>query len=96
MHDLDDADADPDDFSGANDPRDDRWAFLPDVRDGLTRAQRIVMYESYKAQKESGREFVPTVMLYGRVVEHLNISEAELHAILQSLGVMGDARPGKQ
>ena len=96
MHDLDDSDADADEFSGANDPRDDRWALLPDVRDGLTRAQRIVMYEIYKAQKESGRAFVPTVMLYGRVVEHLNISEAELHAILQSLGVMGDAPPARQ
>ena len=73
-----------------NDSRDDRYAFIPDVRDGLTRAQRIVLYEIHKAQKETGREFVPTVMLYGRVVEHLNISENELHLILQSLGVMGD------
>ena len=88
MHDVDDTD-DPGNGS-RNDARDDRWAFLPDVRDGLTRAQRIVMYEIYKAQQETGREFVPTVMLYGRVVEHINISEAELQAILQSLGVMGD------
>ena len=89
MHDVDDAD------DRRNDPRDDRWALLPDVRDGLTRAQRIVMYEIYKAQQETGREFVPTVMLYGRVVEHINISEAELQAILQSLGVMGNPPPGK-
>jgi hypothetical protein len=89
MHDVDDVD------DRRNDARDDRWAFLPDVRDGLTRAQRIVMYEIHKAQQETGREFVPTVMLYGRVVEHINISEAELQAILQSLGVMGNPPPGK-
>jgi hypothetical protein len=87
MHDIDD--------DRRNDPRDDRWALLPDVRDGLTRAQRIVMYEIHKAQQETGRESVPTVMLYGRVVEHINISEAELQAILQSLGVMGNPPPGK-
>lgn len=75
----------------ANDTRDDRWAFIPDVRDGLTRAQRIVLYEIHKTQKETSREFVPTAMLYGRVVEHINISEGELQAILRSLGVTGDA-----
>jgi hypothetical protein len=59
---------------------------LPDVRDGLTRIQRLVLFELHKAQKETGREFVPTVMLYGRVVEHLSISEAELQSVLASLG----------
>jgi len=93
MHDID-----PDDehrHARRNDLRDERWDFLPDVRDGLTRAQRVVLYEIHKAQQETGRDFIPTVMLYGRVVEHINISEAELQAILQSLGVMGDAPPGK-
>ena len=56
----------------ANDIRYDRWAFIPDVRDGLTRAQRIVLYEIHKAQKESSREFVPTAMLYGRAAESDN------------------------
>ena len=60
---------------------------IPDVRDGLTRAQRIVLWQLHKTQKELGREFVPTVMLYGRVVEHINLSEAEFQTILQSLGV---------
>jgi hypothetical protein len=84
-------------FANAINPdrRNDWSDILPDVRDGLTRPQRIVMYEIYKAQKESGREFVPTVMLYGRVLEHINISEHELNQILQSLGVMGDAPAGK-
>ena len=60
---------------------------IPDVRDGLTRLQRLVLYELSKAQQETGREFVPTVMLYGRVVEHISITEQELQDVLQSLGV---------
>lgn len=67
---------------------------LPDVRDGLNRLQRIVLWEIHKAQRERGREFVPTVMLYGRVVEHVDISEAELQLVLRSLGVLGDTGAG--
>jgi len=62
---------------------------IPDVRDGLTRLQRLVLYELHKAQRETGREFIPTVMLYGRVCEHIDISEGDLQEVLQSLGVMG-------
>ncbi|MBT6273097.1 MAG: hypothetical protein HOI95_03080 [Chromatiales bacterium] len=63
---------------------------VPDVRDGLNRLQRIVLYELHRTQKELGREFVPTVMLYGRVVEHVPITETQLQAVLESLGVRGD------
>ena len=66
---------------------------LPDVRDGLTRVQRIVLLEIDKASQELEREFVPTTMLYGRVVEHVNISEAQLQAVLRSLGITGEV-PG--
>ena len=59
---------------------------IPDVRDGLTRLQRIVLFELDRARRELGRESVPTVMLYGRVVEHVPIDEAELQAVLRSLG----------
>jgi hypothetical protein len=62
---------------------------LPDVRDGLSRLQRIVLYELHKAQAETGRESIPTVMLYGRVVEHVPITEADLQAVLRSLGIGG-------
>ncbi|MDH5179820.1 MAG: hypothetical protein OEZ39_18380 [Gammaproteobacteria bacterium] len=58
---------------------------LPDVRDGLTRKERIVLYCLYKAQKELNGRNVPTVMLYGRVVEYLDITEQELQTILQRL-----------
>lgn len=58
---------------------------LPDVRDGLTRKERIVLYCIHELQKERGGRDAPTVMLYGRVLEHINISEQELQLILQRL-----------
>lgn len=58
---------------------------LPDVRDGLTRKQRIILYCLDQLQKEREGRQVPTAMLYGRVVEYLNISVSELEAALTSL-----------
>lgn len=58
---------------------------LPDVRDGLTRTERIVLYCLDQIQKDRDGRNVPTAMLYGRVVEHVNISESELQVILQRL-----------
>lgn len=58
---------------------------IPDVRDGLTRKERIVLYCIDQIQKERDGRNVPTAMLYGRVVEHVNISEQELQLILQRL-----------
>lgn len=63
---------------------------IPDVRDGLTRTERIILYVLDKTQKELKGRNVPTVMLYGRVLEHVNLSEAELHLYLDRLGVKGD------
>lgn len=60
---------------------------LPDVRDGLTRIQRVVLDELAQVAKELGRDNVPTALLYGRVVERIDMSVAELQAILRSLGV---------
>ena len=62
---------------------------LPDMRDGLTRKERIVLYCIDKIQKERGGHNVPTVMLYGRVVEHENMSEQEMQYILQRLTNVG-------
>lgn len=64
---------------------DTEW--IPDIRDGLNRLQRIVVLELHKARVELGRELVPTALLYGRVVEHVPISEQQLQEILRSLGV---------
>ena len=58
---------------------------LSDVRDGLTRKERIVLYCIHQLQKERGGRNAPTVMLYGRVVEYMDMSENELQLILQRL-----------
>lgn len=64
---------------------DDDLDGVPDVRDGLTRLERLVLFELHRAQKERGDRSVPTAMLYGRVVEHVSISVEELQAILARL-----------
>jgi hypothetical protein len=58
---------------------------LPDVRDGLTRKERIVLYCIHQLQKERDGRNAPTVMLYGRVQEYVDMSENELQMILQRL-----------
>ena len=57
----------------------------PDVRDGLTRKERIVLHCLHQLQKERDGRNAPTVMLYGRVLEYVNMSENELQLILQRL-----------
>jgi hypothetical protein len=56
------------------------------VRDGLTRRERIVLEVLHATQLERGGRNVPTAMLWGRVVEHLDISPEELSAMLARLG----------
>jgi hypothetical protein len=58
---------------------------LPDVRDGLTRLERIVLHTLSALQRERGGGAVPTALLYGRVVEKADLSVDELQAILQRL-----------
>lgn len=58
----------------------------PDVRDGLTRTERIVLYVLHETQRELGGRSVPTAMLYGRVLEQVDMSEAELQSRLDRLG----------
>ena len=58
-------------------------ANIPDVRDGLTRTERIILYCLHQCQEERQGRFVPTVMLYGRVVEHIDITEQQLVSVLQ-------------
>lgn len=60
---------------------------LPDIRDGLTRRERIVLRVLHDLQRERQGRFVPTLMLYGRVVEHIDMSQAGLLDCLQRLGV---------
>ena len=58
---------------------------LPDVRDGLTRLERIILHVLSETERERGGANVPTAMLYGRVVEHVDVSVAEFQAALQRL-----------
>lgn len=67
------------------DPRD----YLPDVRDGLTRRERVVLVCLHETQKELGGRNVPTAMLYGRVIEQVDMSVGELQSILQRLSGLG-------
>jgi hypothetical protein len=59
---------------------------IPDVRDGLTRKERIVLAVLQQTQQERGDHNVPTAMLWGRVCEHFPISPEELTSMLARLG----------
>jgi len=73
-----------DDTPGPHDPG--RYDKIHDVRDGLTREERVVLYVLNKTQKERGGRNVPTVMLWGRVCEHFYISPEDLSLMLARLG----------
>jgi hypothetical protein len=64
----------------------ERFDKIPDVRDGLTREERVVLYILNETQKERGDRNVPTAMLWGRVCEHFYISPEDLSALLARLG----------
>jgi len=58
---------------------------LPDVRDGLTRKERITLYCIKQIQTELGGRNAPTAMLYGRVLEYVDMSIDEMQLILNKL-----------
>ncbi|MFT3924854.1 MAG: hypothetical protein QM778_20130 [Myxococcales bacterium] len=58
---------------------------LPDVRDGLTRLERAVLVELARAREEYGERHVPSALLYGRVVEHVDVSVEEFQRVLRRL-----------
>ena len=64
-----------------HDPRD----YLPDIRDGLTYRERIVLQCLHALQQERGGRNVPTGMLYGTVVELVDMSVEEMQSILVRL-----------
>jgi hypothetical protein len=59
---------------------------IPDVRDGLTREERVVLYVLNETQKERGDRNVPTAMLWGRVCEYFYISPEQLSEMLARFG----------
>ena len=65
---------------------------IPDVRDGLTREQRIILYALHMAQKERPNRRVSTTLLYGRVCEFMPMPEDRFQALLANL--VGRGVPG--
>jgi hypothetical protein len=59
--------------------------YLPDVQDGLNHRERIVLWCLKALQEERGGRHVPTGMLYGNVVEHVDMSVEEMQSILVRL-----------
>jgi len=58
---------------------------LRDARDGLTRLERVILWQLDACQKERAGASVPTAMLYGRVLEHVDVSVDEFQRTLQRL-----------
>ncbi|MEX2468361.1 MAG: hypothetical protein WD396_01270 [Pseudohongiellaceae bacterium] len=74
----------------------DLYDDLPDVRDGLNRKERIILYCLHQTQAEFNDRNVPTITLYGRVVEHIEISQEEFQHILSRLtGLTRDTHLGE-
>lgn len=63
----------------------DQTTRLPDVRDGLTATERIVLTTLHELQKENGGRHVSAMELYGRVVERVNLSQRALQSVLLRL-----------
>jgi len=59
---------------------------IPDVREGLTRKERIVLKVLSEVQNERGDHNVPTALLWGRVCEYFYIAPEELSEMLARLG----------
>jgi hypothetical protein len=55
---------------------------IPDVRDGLIKQERAILHCLQQTQRELGGRNVPTIMLYGRVLELIDISQEEFQTIL--------------
>jgi len=61
---------------------------IPDVRDGLTHVERVVLHVLRETQRELGGRNVPTAMLYARVLEHVDQSQQELQVCLKRLSTL--------
>ena len=61
---------------------------IPDARDGLTRKERVVLWVLKRAEGERKGRDVRAAMLYGRVVEHVDMSREEFMRIVKRLSAM--------
>jgi len=58
---------------------------IPDARDGLTRKERVVLWVLRRAEAERKGRGVRAAMLYGRVIEHVDMSIEEFMQIVERL-----------
>ena len=58
---------------------------IPDARDGLTRKERVVLWVLHRAEAERKGRGVRAAMLYGRVLEHIDMSIDEFMRIVTRL-----------
>jgi hypothetical protein len=65
---------------------------IPDVRDGLTRKERMVLYCLREAQRDFNDRNVPTITLYGRVLEKVDMSQAEFQSIWSASTICAQKR----
>ncbi len=68
---------------------------LPDGRDGLTRLERVILVELARLAAERGGASVPTAMLFGRVVERVEVSAGEFQNVLSRLVGRGFTGPDR-
>ncbi|MEO6939845.1 MAG: hypothetical protein ABI444_06865 [Candidatus Kapaibacterium sp.] len=55
---------------------------IPDVRDGLTQLERTILFVLHRLKTEYGSRHVPTALVFGRVVELLDVSREEFTSAL--------------
>lgn len=55
------------------------------MRDGLTRTERVVLTVLHELKAERGDRPFSTLELYGRVVERVGLTQAQLQAVLSRL-----------
>ena len=58
---------------------------IPDVRDGLNRLERAVLYVLHQMEREKPGRHIPTLQLYGRVTELVDCSKEEFQAVLNRM-----------
>lgn len=58
---------------------------MPDVRDGLSRLDRIILWQHHVLEQERAGRAVPSAMLYGRVAEHIAVTPQEFQRALARL-----------
>jgi len=63
-----------------------RYPDIPDVRDGLNEVERAILAVLHDARKEYGDRMIPIALIYGRVVEILDLSWEEFQRALSKVG----------